>query len=387
MNMGKISRRDWLKLGAAGLTATVLTRDVLPASGAQTLYVGTYTASGKSEGIYICRFDPASGEITRLGVEKGVADPSFLTVDGKKKYLYAVNELVEYEGKKSGAVSAFAIDRKSGGLQLINNQPSLGGAPCHVTVSKNGRFVLVANYLGGNVAVYPVRSDGGLGESVDLEQHVGTGPNKDRQEAPHAHSITLSPSNRFAFAADLGNDRLMNYAFDAETGKLETNPQQPFFAAKPGAGPRHFAFHPNGRFAYLINELSLSVTGLIFDQKSGVFTEIETVPVVEKPNSGSTCADVHVSPDGNFLYGSVRGHNEIAAFRIDPKNGKLSSLGNVSTGGRKPRNFAIEPSGNFLLVANQDSDNIVVFRIGTDGRLTATGKSIDLPVPVCLRFV
>mgnify|MGYP001574446316 FL=1 len=354
------------------------------------LYIGTYTNSGKSQGIYVHQFDSATGKLTPLQSIKDVLDPSFLAIKGDKKYLYAVNELVEYEGMKSGAVSAFSIDQTTGNLQLLNKQPSFGDAPCHITVSANQKFVLVANYLGGNVAVYPIQDDGKLGEKVDLVQHSGTGPNKDRQEAAHAHSITLSPDNRFAYACDLGIDKIMIYRFDDTTGKLTTNENQAFFETKAGAGPRHFTFHPNGKFAFVVNELDWTITSFAFDKDLGTLKEIQTVPTLPSGAStvGVTCADIHVSPNGKFLYASNRGHNSIVSYKIDEQSGKLEYIEHTSTQGKTPRNFAIEPNGKFLLVANQNSDNVVVFRIDEKtGKLKATKNIAKVPVPVCLKFM
>lgn len=388
----KFTRREFLGTSLAGAASLILTQK----NSAQTkskemlLYIGTYTSSGKSQGIYVHRFDAASGKLTPLHTVKDVAEPSYLTIDKDRKYLYAVNELLEYEGKKAGAVSAFAIDRKTGNLQFLNRQTSLGGAPCFITTSKNEKFVLVANYLGGNVSVYPVEKDGRLGASVDLAQHTGIGPNKDRQEAAHAHSITLDRNNRFAFAADLGIDKLMIYRFDDQTGKLTPNATQAFFQSKPGAGPRHFSFHPNGKFAFLINELDLTVTSLAYDETAGTLKEIQTVPTMPAgvSTAGVTTADIHVSPDGRFLYGSNRGHNSLVSYRIDENSGRLEYIEHTPTGGKKPRNFVIAPDGKFLLVANQDSDNIVVFRIDEKtGKLQTTGITASVPVPVCLKFI
>lgn len=390
----KLTRRDFLQSGLAGASLLTLgglaNSQVAAKSQQMLLYIGTYTASGKSEGIYVYKFDAESGSLTPLQTVKNVAEPSFLTIAKNGKHLYAVNELVEYEGRKSGAVSAFAIDRKTGNLQLLNRQPSLGGAPCFITTNENGKFALVANYVGGNVSVYPLEKDGRLGASVELVQHTGAGPNKQRQEAAHAHSINLDRANRFAFAADLGIDRLMIYRFDAQTGKLAPNENQPFYQTKPGAGPRHFAFHPNGRFAFLINELDLTVTSLAYDEKKGTLTEIQTVSTLpaDASRAGATCADIHVSPNGKFLYGSNRGHNSLVSYRIDEKTGRLEYLEHVSTGGVKPRNFVIAPNGKFLLAANQDSDNVTVFRIDEkSGKLQPANISAQVPVPVCLKFL
>jgi 6-phosphogluconolactonase len=389
----KITRREFVGIGLAGAASLISAKKMKAQTDKKAkellLYIGTYTSTGKSEGIYVYKFDSA-GNLSPLYTVKDVADPSFLTIEKERKYLFAVNELLEYEGKKSGAVSAFAIDQKTGNLQFLNRQPSLGGAPCFITTSENRKFVLVANYLGGNVSVYPVEKDGRLGASVDLVQHTGFGPNKDRQEAAHAHSITLDRNNRFAFAADLGIDKLMIYRFDDKTGKLKPNEKQPFYQTKAGAGPRHFSFHPNGKLAFLINELDLSITSLAYDENNGTLKEIQTVPTLpaDASRDGATCADIHVSPDGKYLYGSNRGHNSIVSYKVDEKTGRLEYLEHTPTGGKKPRNFAIDPSGKFLLVANQDSDNIVVFRVDeTTGKLQPIGITAQVPAPVCLKFI
>jgi 6-phosphogluconolactonase len=237
--------------------------------------------------------------------------------------------------------------------------------------------------------VFPVERDGRLGASVDLVQHAGSGPNKDRQSAPHAHSITLDYYNRFAFAADLGTDRVMIYTFDDKKGKLKPNPAQPFFQAKAGAGPRHFAFHPKSKLAFVINELDSTVTSLAYDRKAGRLTEIQTVSTLAPDFKGvSACADVHVSPSGRFLYGSNRGAESITVFSIDESSGRIERVENTPTGGKRPRNFVIDSTGNFLLAANQETGNVVVFRIdGSSGRLTKTGSSIEIPAPVCLKLI
>lgn len=390
----KMTRRKFFEIGSLGVASLMFAQNAKSQSKKNAkemlLYIGTYTSTGKSEGIYVHKFDLETGQLAPLQTVKEVADPSFLTITKDRKYLYAVNELLEYEGQKSGTVSAFAIDQKTGNLQFLNKQASLGGAPCFITTSENSKFALVANYLGGNVSVYPLGNDGKLGLSVDLAQHTGFGPNKDRQEAAHAHSITLDRHNRFAFAADLGIDKLMIYEFDDQNGKLKPNGAQPFFQTKAGAGPRHFTFHPNGKMAFLINELDTTITLLAYDEKLGTLKEIQTVPTLPAGVSGAinTCADIHLSPNGKFLYGSNRGHNSIVSYKIDEKKSKLKYLEHVSTGGKKPRNFAIDPTGKFLLVANQDSDSIIVFRIDAKtGKLQPTGNGAQVPVPVCLKFI
>ncbi|MBS1794830.1 MAG: lactonase family protein [Acidobacteria bacterium] len=387
----KLTRREFLGAGLAG--TALLAQDLRAQNAKKTkemlLYIGTYTSNTKSEGIYVQKFDTETGKLTPLHTVKNVADPSFLAIDKNRRYLYAVNELLEYEGLKTGTVSAFAIDQKTGNLTFLNRKLSLGAAPCFITTSENGRFVLVANYLGGNVSVHPIEKDGRLGDFVQLLQHTGFGPNKDRQEAAHAHSITLDRNNRFAFAADLGIDKLMIYAFDDRTGRLKANENDPFHSMKPGAGPRHFTFHPGGKMAFLINELDLTITSFGYDETIGMLREIQTVPTLppDASTAGATCADIHVTPDGRFLYGSNRGHNSIVSYKIDQKTGKLEYVGHTPTGGKKPRNFAISPDGKFLLAANQDSDSVVVFRIDeATGKLQSTGIAAQIPAPVCLKF-
>ncbi|MDQ3062107.1 MAG: lactonase family protein [Acidobacteriota bacterium] len=390
------TRRDFLKTAALGTLGLTLAESVYGQqsdnknSKEMLVYIGTYTSGkSKSEGIYIYKLNLASGALESYKTVKNVVEPSFLAIDKSKKYLYAVNETVEYEGKQSGAVSAFAINQKTGDLEFLNKQPSLGGAPCHVSVSDNGKFVLVANYVGGNVAVFPVGKDGKLGASIDLEQHSGSGANKERQEAAHAHSIMLDENNRFVFANDLGIDKVMIYEFDKQSGKLKPNSAQPFYQTKAGAGPRHFKFHPNEKFAFVINELDMTISSLAYNAKQGMLKEIQIVPTLPADFSGAnTCADIHVAPNGKFLYGSNRGHDSIVSYRIDEKTGKLEYVEHTSTGGKTPRNFAIDPDGQFLLAANQNSDSIVVFRIDEkSGKLEPTGNTAQVPSPVCLKLI
>lgn len=390
----KLSRRKFLGIGLTGAISLKLAQNVAAKSlitkNKMLLYIGTYTSNSKSEGIYIYDFDLDSGDLNQLFTVKNVTEPSFLTVGKERKFLYSVNELLENKGEKGGAVSAFSIDQKTGNLQFLNKQPSLGGAPCYLTTSKNGKFVLTANYLGGNVSVNPVNEDGTLGESVELIQHSGSSVNKRRQEAAHAHSVNLDNNNRFAIVADLGIDKLMIYAFDDQTGKLTPNSNQPFYQTKAGAGSRHFTFHPNGKFGFLINELDLTISSLAYDETLGTLTEIQTISTVPAGVSGSanSCAEVVVSPNGKFLYGSNRGHNSIVSYRIDEETGKLEYLEHVSTKGKTPRNFIISPDGKFLLAANQDSNNIVVFRLDEEtGKLQPTETNVQVPKPVCLKLI
>ncbi|MDQ2747409.1 MAG: beta-propeller fold lactonase family protein [Acidobacteriota bacterium] len=390
------TRRDFLKIAAAGTTALTFAGSVFGGnlsdkkSKEMLLYIGTYT-SGKStsEGIYIYKFDAETGSLQSYKTVKNVVEPSYLTIDKDRQYLYAVNETEEYEGKKSGAVSAFRIDQKTGDLTLVNKLPSLGGAPCYIIASENGKFVLVANYVGGNVAVFPVETGGKLGAAVDLQQQTGTGPNKDRQEAAHAHSIDLDGKNRYAFSCDLGADKIYIYEFDKKTGKLNANENQPIYQTKPGAGPRHLAFHDNGKFAFLINELSSTISTLSFDAKRGTLKEIQNAPTLPADFKGeNTCAEIKIAPNGKFLYGSNRGHDSLVAYRIDGQTGRLEYVENTPTGGKTPRNFVIAPNGKFLLAANQNSDSINVFQIDeASGKLTQTTNTARVSMPVCLKFL
>ena len=389
------SRRDFIKISAVGTLGLTLANSVFGQTSINKntkemlVYIGTYTSGkSKSEGIYIYKFNLNSGELKPFSIVKNVVEPSYLTIEKDRKYLYAVNETEEYEGKKSGAVSAFAINQKTGELTFLNKQPSLGGAPCFITTSENGKFVLVANYLGGNVSSFPVEADGKLGASIELKQNVGTGPNKDRQEAAHAHSINLDPKNCYAMVCDLGVDKVFIYEFDHKTGKLKPNAAQEIYQTKPGAGPRHFAFHKNEKFAFLINELDSTITSLAFDAKRGTLTEIQTVKTLpENFKDSNTCADLHISPNGKFVYGSNRGHDSLVVYKIDEKTGNLEYVEHTLTGGKTPRNFVISPDGKFLLAANQNSDSINVFRIDEkSGKLAPTGFTAKVPSPVCLKF-
>jgi 6-phosphogluconolactonase len=385
------ARREFLRLAGLGTLGLVLpdlafARELdVERPGEMLVYVGTYT-SGKSEGIYLYSLSLASGELKHIATTKGVKDPSFLTVAPGRRYLYAVNELEEFSGKKSGAVSAFAVDQRTGDLKFLNQQPSLGGAPCYLVVDGSGRFVLVANYAGGNVAVLPISSDGTLGEATDMKQDHGSSINTERQEAPHAHCIVLDPANRFAYACDLGTDKIMIFGFDKRRGKLTANPK-PWVQVKPGAGPRHLTFRPDGKYAYVVNELHATITTFARDRVNGDLNEVQTIATLPADFTGAnTSADIHVSPDGRFVYCSNRGHDTIAAFEVNPANGKLTLIAHESTGGKTPRNFAIDPTGAFLLAANQNSNNIVTFRRDRKtGRLTATGHVVDAPSPVCLK--
>lgn len=388
MSSNQFTRREFVKVsGAAAIAHSI------PAAAQDRpkrksnelfLYVGTYTR-GKSEGIYVYRMNPDSGELRHAATVKGVSNPSFLAIDPKRRFLYAANESGEFAGRQGGGVTAYAIDRKTGDLRKLNERHS-PGVPCHVSVHPSGKFVLAANYGGGNVVIYPVSAGGALGEASDVAQHAGKGVDPKRQDGPHAHCVMLDAAGRFAFAPDLGIDKVMVYRVDVKNGKLVPNG---FAATKAGAGPRHFDFHPSGEFAYVINELDSTLTAFAYDKAKGALTELQTVSTLPPDFIGTnSCADIHVHPSGKFVYGSNRGHDSVVAFAIDQSAGKLNLIAHESTRGKWPRNFAIDPAGAFLLVANQNTENVVAFRIDQQtGKLTATGQTSEIPSPVCLKFI
>ena len=387
-----LTRRRFLTAAGTGMLGATLAgrvdgRAPEPVAARELLvYVGTFT-TGKSVGIYLYRLDLSDGSLKHVGTTEGIVNPSYLTIDRARRRLYAVNRVEEFEGAQGGAVCGFEIDKKSGALRLLNRRRSMGLGPCYITLADSGRFVLVANYMGGTVAVLPVLNDGSLGEATQVEQFKGSGPNRERQEASHAHCILLDRTNENAYACDLGTDRVMLYRFDRHTGRLTPN-AQPWVSLKPGAGPRHLTFHPNGRVAYVINELDATVTAFTRDVRQGTLKVLETVATLpadfKEPN---TAADIHVAPGGKFLYCSNRGHDSLVAFRIDPGTGRLTLIGHTPTEGKTPRNFVIDPTGTFLLAANQNSDTVVTFRIDPQtGALRPTGHKAEIPTPVCLKL-
>jgi 6-phosphogluconolactonase len=351
------------------------------------VYIGTYTTE-QSKGIYAYRFNVVTGQFVPLGLAAETSNPSFLAVHPNHKILYAVNEIGNFQNQSSGAVSAFAIDSHTGKLTLLNQVASRGADPCYVAVDKTGKHVLVANYGGGNVAVFPVLKGGKLRESTRVLQYKGTGANPERQESPHAHWIDFSPDNRFVVAADLGLDQLDVYKFSASKGSLVPN-QPAVVQLKPGAGVRHFAFHPNARFGYAVNEMQSSVVSFAYDPARGTLHELQTISILPKDFTGKNdAAEIQIHPSGKFLYASNRGHDSIAVFSIDPTKGTLTPVEYVPTQGKAPRYFAVDPTGSRLFVANQNSGTIVVFQIDpTSGRLTSTGQVLQIASPVCLRLV
>ena len=357
------------------------------------VYVGTYTGA-KGKGIYVFRLQTENLEVSQnitlvpLGIAAETPNPSFFEIDLKRRRLFTVNELDEFEGKPGGAVSAFSIDPKTGLLTLLNRRASMGAGPCHIVADKENRNVLVANYGSGSVAVLPVHADGTLGAASDVVQHAGRSVDPDRQKGPHAHCVTLDRANRFAFVCDLGLDKILAYRFDAAHGKL-TPHTPPFASVKPGAGPRHMVFRPDGRFAYVANELKSTITVFTYDANAGALTDVQTVSTLpEYFDRANTAAEIDVHPSGKWVYVSNRGHNSVVLFTSDPEKGTLTYVEEQGTGGRKPRHFGIEPSAQHLAIGNQDSDTVLVCRIDAgNGRLKPSGVFASVPAPACVKFL
>jgi 6-phosphogluconolactonase len=354
-------------------------------------YIGTYT-SGESEGIYLADFDLATGQLANLQVagkfvSGEIKNPSFLAIHPQGHRLYSVSEVEAYGDSKGGAVAAFTIDPNDGELTLLNHQSSAGAGPCYVSLDREGKTVFVANYGGGTTAYFATGEDGALLPAAGSFQHTGSSVNKQRQSEPHAHSMNADPQNRFVFAADLGIDKLLCFRFDAATGKLERH-QTGDVKLPPGSGPRHFAFHPNGKIVYVINELANTVAAFSYAAEQGAMQHLQTIPTLPEDFTGqNTTAEIQIHPTGKFLYGSNRGHDSIAMFVIDPASGKLTPLGQHPAGGKTPRNFTIDPTGAYLLSAHQDSNTIVAHSINqTTGQLTATDNKLEVPTPVCIKF-
>ncbi|MFL6448317.1 MAG: lactonase family protein [Bryobacteraceae bacterium] len=367
-----------LKLALAGL---ILSAFASAEPKAQFLYVGNY-----SNGIQAFRYDPQALALQPVGMVGEMQRPSFLTLHPNGRFLYAVSEIGN-DGGSQGYVYAFSVDQPTGKLHFLNRQPSAGGGPCHLVVNKSGKFLLVANYGSGSVADFPLKDDGSIGDLASKLQFEGSGPDQKRQKGPHAHAVVLSSDDRFLFVPDLGTDLVRIFRFEPRTGALTAN--KPGSASvKPGAGPRHFAIAPNGRFAYVLDEMGSSVTAFKLDGSSGALTEIEAVSTLPDDNTKiNNSAEIQIDPAGNFLYASNRGHDSIAVFSIDRQSGKLNRVQIVPSGGATPRNFTIDPAGKHVLVANQDSNNIVLFdRDLKTGKLTPADKTVTSPSPVCLMF-
>ncbi|MFO0908119.1 MAG: lactonase family protein [Isosphaeraceae bacterium] len=362
--------------------------DAPPSESTYRVYVGTYTGGNSaSKGIYRFDFDSKTGRATAPEVAAQAISPSFLAIAPSKRFLYAVGEVESSGGKPGGTVSAFAIEPDSGSLRHLNSQSTVGAGPCHLVVDASGRNVLVANYGGGSTAVLPIGDGGKLVAASSFKQHKGSSVNPQRQKEPHAHSVNLDPGNRFAFVADLGLDQVLVYHFDPAQGTITPN-TPPFARVAAGAGPRHFAFHPDGKHAYAINELNSTVTAFDYDPASGNLTETQTISTLPADFKGTNYpADIHVHPSGKFVYGSNRGHDSIAVFSLDAQF-KLSPVGHQGKGIKNPRNFGIDPSGRFVLVANQDANTVLVFAVDpATGALTPTETVISIPKPVCVQFL
>ena len=348
------------------------------------VYFGTYTSDNNgSKGIYRSVLDTETGKLSTPVLVAEARNPSFLEIHPNGKFLYAVSE-----SGGNGTVSAYAIDPDTGNLKLLNSQPSGGSGPCHVNIDHAGINVLVVNYGSGSASVIPIKPDGSLAEPSGFVQHEGSSTNPQRQKGPHAHSINVSQDNRFAFVADLGLDKVMIYKLNVEKGTITAN--DPSFAkVRPGAGPRHFTFGTDGKYAYVINEMGGTITAFAYEPASGTLTEIQTVSTLPDDFAGrNSCAEIRVHPSGRFLYGSNRGHDSIAVYRIDPAKGTLIFVEHERADIKTPRNFNIDPTGKFCLVANQGADSVVVFKIDQKtGALEQTGNKISIGKPVCIRFL
>ena len=379
--MRSVVCRTFLALSVSLLLLAPPPQPASAADNSYLVYIGTYTRE-TSKGVYAFRFDTDAGKLTPLGLVAEIENPSFLAAHPNQRYLYAVSETNE------GTVAAYAIDRQSGKLRALNTVSAKGGGPCHVNLDSTGGSLAIANYGTGSVAMYPVAADGRLGEASAFDQHEGSSVNPQRQKGPHAHSVDFSPDNRFLMSSDLGLDKVLIYRFDPKKSSIMAN-DPAFVSVKPGSGPRHFAFHPSARFAYVINEITSTVTALSYDAARGALSELQTLSTLPAGVSErNSTAEVEMHPSGKFLYGSNRGHNSIAVFAVDQQKGTLTLIENASTQGGPPRNFAIDPSGQYLFAGNQQTDSIVLFRIDAQtGRLTPTGEKAVLDAPVCIRFV
>lgn len=349
------------------------------------VFIGTYTAKegSQSKGIYLYRMDPFSGELTFQWEAKGILNPSYLALHPQKRFLYAVNEVQSFRGQEGGGVTALSIDPASAELNVLNAYSSQGKDPCYITIEQTGRYALVANYSGGNAAMLPILKDGQLGPASDVVQHSGSSVHPERQTAPFVHSILPDPTNRFAIAADLGADKFVIYEMDLEQGKLKKHTE---VHVKPGSGPRHSIFHPNGNYLYLLNELNSTVIVYRYDSEAGHLEDVQTISTLPPDFEGENlCADLHIY--GKFLYASNRKHDSIAWYLIDETTGQLSYQGEVPSGGREPRGFDIDPTGNFLLAAHERSDNVVIFQLDpATGEPLKTGQEVKVSFPVCVKF-
>ena len=374
-----------MRISLLSLVGTLLLGSLFARAEEPLVFISAF-AGGDKAGIHAFHFDGTTGTLKPVHRTTDINQPFFLAVSKDKRFLYATHAKQFGGGEES--VVAYALEGRGGELKRLNDQPSQGKATCYVEVDATGKAVMVANYSSGSVAAYPVGSDGMLGKSSFFEQHTGTGLDPVRQKGPNAHSIVVSPDNRFALSADLGIDKVLIYTLDAATAHLAPHPTQPFVKMTPGAGPRHITFHPNGKHFYVINELNETVTVFDYDTSAGTLTErqnISTLPADFKGNSA--CADLKITPDGHFLYGTNRGHDSIAAYRI-ADDGKLTLLAIHPSLGKGPQNLLITPDGQWLLCANMPGNSVIVFKIDAQtGDIKATGTSVEMPMPSCIRMV
>jgi len=358
----------------------------------QLLYIGTYTekeshVAGKATGIYIYELDMTTGALNYIGISPATTNPSYIDISPEGNWLYAVNETGSNEAGSSGSVSAFRLINHGKGLEFINKVSSAGNYPCYIQVDKTGKYVMAANYGSGTVALFTIETNGKLGNAVSVDQHIGKGPTA-RQEAAHAHMIMVSRNNRFAYSCDLGTDRIYIYRLDTDNGKLI--PEGNDHISRPGSGPRHLALHPIKSFAYVVNELNGTIACMKIDTLTGALARFQTISTLAEGNGyEASCADIHITPSGNYLYASNRGQfNNIAMYSINSNTGELTLIGHQSVKGKTPRNFIIDRTGSYLLIANQDSDNVVTFRIDQEtGKLIDIGVEVSVPTPVCLKFL
>jgi 6-phosphogluconolactonase len=369
------------------LLAAVLTTSAI-AGDSYHVYFGCYTnAKSGSKGIHISKFNTTTGDLSEPDLAAETGSPSFLAIHPSKKYLYSVGEMGT-PGQKGGAVSAFSISQPDGKLTLINQVSSVGAGPCHISVDKTGKMAMVANYGGGSVASYSIQDKGGLSEAQTFVQHEGSSVNLKRQAGPHAHSLNTSPDNRFGFACDLGLDKVLIYKLDPATGKMTSHGHA---TVAPGSGPRHFAFHPSGKYAFVNNEILMTVTSFAYDAEKGTLTEIATVstlPEADRSKTGLSTAETVAHPNGKFVYVSNRTHDTIAVFSCDPATGKLTLIQNAPAEGEIPRNFNLDPTGKWMIVAHQNSNTAALFKVDQDsGKLNFTGKKIKVGGCVCVRFL
>lgn len=351
------------------------------------LYVGTYTSRG-SKGIYAYSFDTISGKLTPLGLQAEAVNPSFLVISPDRTFLYAVSEISNFENQESGSVRAYGIASKTQSLTLLNERASLGAGPCYLSMDKTGKYLLTANYDSGSIAIFSILPAGHLGEASAFVRHYGSGIDPERQEGPHTHAINVTLDNRHVLIADLGLDKLFVYNFDSTHGTIVES-AYPFADMPPGSGPRHVAFHPNGHFVYVINELASKITMFSYDSGSGALSLGQTISTLADDFVGhSNAAEVQLDAAGRFLYASNRGPDTIRTFAVDSANGMLTPVSDISSGGKAPHSVTIDPTGKFLLAANADSDTIVVFPVDTEtGQLAPSVEMIDVRAPVCLVFL